>query len=222
MNFYLFLSHQSNTIISVACIFVAMLLIAFAVLLLSYERSKKDSKSRGKDRSESPEIVAGRAAEKRAKAIIQTILHSDDILFSNVELSYDGQKTELDNVVLNRYGITIIEVKYYSGCLIGKENDYEWTKHHFSKGHVIYTKKVKNPLKQVKRQIHILAHYMRYYGIDLWVEGYVMIIGARSPVETDRVLSTVEDIDRAIHTPRRTFLNNETINSVKELFSEYC
>lgn len=166
---------------------------------------------------ETPQRRAGRWGEKTATDIIKTVLRDDDYLYTNIEISFEGKPAELDNVIVNKYGVFIIEVKYYNGTLDGTEDDYEWTKYHITSAGNVYPKSVKNPIKQVKRQIYILAHFLDYYGTKVWVSGYAILIQGNSPVTSDYILSSVEDIDRAIHTPGRQRLNQKTIDSIRKL-----
>ena len=112
----------------------------------------------------SPSDIAGIEGERYARDRIRKILCPDDQLFSNVAVSYDGREAELDNVIVNPFGVFIVEVKNYSGTLAGDADDFEWEKLHMSQGGNIYIKTVKNPIRQVKRQIYILAKYLDYYG----------------------------------------------------------
>ena len=168
---------------------------------------------------EPPHRRAGRRGEQYATMRIQSVLREGDTLFTNISILYDGRPAELDNVIVNKYGVFIIEVKNYSGRLSGLEDDYEWTKVHISGAGNSYYKTVKNPIKQVKREVHILAKYLDYYGVSVWVDGYAMILGASSPVDSEYILSSVSDIDRAIHTPKKRQLNAATVNFVVKLLS---
>lgn len=168
---------------------------------------------------EPPHRAAGRQGEHIAARYISSVLREDDAYYTNVSIAFDGKPTELDNVIVNKFGVFIIEVKNYSGRLSGSEDDYEWTKVHFSDAGNPYYKTVRNPIKQVKREVYILAKYLDYYGVSVWVDGYAMIIGASSPVDSEYVLSSVGDIDHAIHTPGKKRLNSDTIESIKRLLS---
>lgn len=166
-----------------------------------------------------PHEEAGRYGEHVITKRIQTVLKDDDLLFTNINIDYEGKATELDNLIVNKYGVFIIEAKNFSGTLYGEEDDYEWEKIHFSAAGEPYRKTVKNPIKQVKREVYILANYLRYYGVSAWVDGYAMIYGADSPVDSDYMLYTPADIDRAIHTPKKQRLNAKTVESIKNLLS---
>lgn len=80
-----------------------------------------------------------------------------------------------------------------------------------------FEKNVKNPIKQVKRQIYILAKYLDYYGSRVWVDGYVLLIHGNSPVQSGYVLSSIQDIDRAIHTPGRNCLSKQQTEAISNL-----
>ncbi len=178
------------------------------------------SGSGGNTTAEPPHRIAGRQGERVATRYIESILREGDTLFTNVSVSYDGRSAELDNVIVNKYGVFIIEVKNYSGRLSGSEDDYEWTKVHISKAGNRYVKSVKNPIKQVKREVYILAKFLDYHGASVWVEGYAMIIDAASPTESKFILSSLADIDRAVHTSEKRRLNSSTVDAVKKLLSQ--
>lgn len=168
---------------------------------------------------EAPERRAGRRGEKIAANLIRTVLREEDRLFTNVEVSFNGKTTELDNVIVNKYGAFIIEVKNYNGTLLGGENDFEWEKYHTTDAGNTYVKTVKNPIRQVKRQIYILVHYLDRCGIQVWVSGYALLLCANSPVESEYILESVEEIDRAIHTPGRNRLSRKTVEAIAERLS---
>lgn len=166
---------------------------------------------------ETPGVRAGKRGEKEATGIIKQVLQEDDILLTNVCVKYKEKATELDNVIINRRGVFIIEVKNYSGTLTGKEDDYEWTKYKVSRGGNIYEKQVRNPIKQVRRQVYILARFLKYSGIRVWVEGYVLLLNNNSPVHNDMVLESFEGIDQALHGRTHNSLNSGAVAAIKEL-----
>ena len=138
----------------------------------------------------------------------------------NVPIIVDGRRTELDLVVVNSCGVFIIEVKSYAGRLIGGENDHEWVKFKTTEAGNTYEKRVKNPIRQVRRQVYLLARYLDYYGVRTWVKGYVILLHGSSPVESDALLNSSADIDRAIHSRGRSVLDAKTIERISSLLSE--
>ena len=203
--------------------------ILLVVVLVKYSLSDDGSKPYGPGGGTKPGFwewvftpeykrVGIRGEEATARAI-KSVLREGDRLFTNVKIEYDSKPAELDNVVVNKYGIFIIEVKNYTGRIVGDENDYEWQKFKTTVAGNTYEKSVKNPIKQVKRQIYILAHYLEYYGSRVWVKGYAILLHGNSPVVSSYLLNSIADIDRAIHTRDRTILNDATIEKISELLS---
>lgn len=162
---------------------------------------------------------AGRQGEALAAQIIRSALHEGDRLFTNVSIEYDGRPAELDNVIVNRYGVFIIEVKNYKGNIIGNEDDYEWRKYKTTSAGNTYEKTVKNPIRQVKRQTYILAHYLEENGARVWIRGYAMLLYGNSPVESEYVLNGREEAERALHTKDRDILDSDTVGRIAAILS---
>jgi hypothetical protein len=64
-------------------------------------------------------------------------------VFNNVILSASHGTTQVDHIIVSRYGIFVIETKNTDGWIYGKSSDDYWTK-------VFFKKKIKfqNPLRQ--------------------------------------------------------------------------
>lgn len=162
----------------------------------------------------------GIRGEIKASNAILSVMRPDDRLFTNVSINYDGRPAELDNVIVNKYGVFVIEVKNYAGVIYGNEDDFEWQKHKTTDAGNTYVKTVRNPIKQVKRQCYLLARYLEYYGTKVWVNGYAILIQGNSPVVSDYILNNIYDVDRVIHTPGRKMLSPKTIDDISRLLSE--
>ena len=226
-------------IIGIICAIVLIIAVVLGLILVARsidsgggERSEKPKKQekpkkpREKEKSGfwewifTPEYKReGIRGEIAASKIIQSVLKDGDRLFTNVNIEYDGKPAELDDVVVNKYGVFIIEVKNYTGYIVGGAEDYEWKKYKTTDGGNTYEKTVKNPIKQVKRQVHILARYLEYYGVKVWVRGYAILLHGNSPVKSEYILTGVDEISRAIHTVDRRMLNNNTVEEISKLIS---
>ncbi len=162
---------------------------------------------------------AGTRGEIVAAKAIETILRDGDHLLTNVSIEYEGKPAELDLVIVNRYGVFIFEVKNYNGVLIGGENDYEWIKNKTTHAGNVYERTVKNPIKQVKRQIFILSHYLDWFGMRTWGKGYAILLQGNSPVQSEYVITSVAEVDRVIHTFDRRALAPDKVESITRLLS---
>lgn len=64
-------------------------------------------------------------------------------LLNNITLKLEKGTTQVDHILVSKFGVFVIETKHYSGWIFGDENSKEWTQ-------VIYKKKFRfqNPLRQ--------------------------------------------------------------------------
>ena len=164
---------------------------------------------------------AGRQGEELSREYIKSVFIEGDILLNNIEIEYEGKTCECDNIVVNKYGVFIIETKNWVGELSGDIDDYEWTKTKVTDADNVYETTVDNPIKQVNRQVYIVSKYLKENGINVWVDGYVIILNNNQVIHK-QVLNSIEDIDKAIHTKSTqnhngisTKKQNEIINILK-------
>lgn len=205
---------------------VLAILTAIIVLIIDARRHKNEHPGLFEPEdwcsgpSELEYLQAGRRGERAAADAIRSVLREGDFLLTNVQISFDGRPAELDNVIVNTRGVFIIEVKNYKGLLQGNEEDYEWDKYKDDGYGNTFQKRVKNPIKQVKRQIFLLAQHLKYYGFNVWVEGYALLIQGNSPVKSPFVLEIPADIDRVIHTANRNHLTKHEVEEIVKLLDE--
>ena len=183
-------------------VIIFFVIILFIFLLLSL--------SNGEDQKR----IAGKEGELQAKKILNHYLNENDLLLNNVNISIHGRNTELDYVVINNNGIFIFEVKNFSGKLVGNEDDQYWNKYKISRGNKEYIKEIRNPIKQLKREIYLLKEYLKYYGVDLWIEGYVLFVNMNSPVENEYTVNDKSEIDDILHLRRNQVLTKNQIEKI--------
>jgi len=184
----------------IVIIFFVIILFIFLLLSLSSDEDQKR--------------IAGKEGELQAKKILNQYLNENDLLLNNVNISIHGRNTELDYVVINNNGIFIFEVKNFSGKLVGNEDDQYWNKYKISRGNKEYIKEIRNPIKQLKREIYLLKEYLKYYGVDLWIEGYVLFVNMNSPVESEYTVNDKSEIDDILHLRRNQVLTKNQIEKI--------
>lgn len=183
-------------------VIIFFIIILFIFLFLSL--------SNGEDQKR----IAGKEGELQAKKILNHYLNENDLLLNNVNISIHGRNTELDYVVINNNGVFIFEVKNFSGKLVGNEDDQYWNKYKISSGNKEYIKEIRNPIKQLKREIYLLKEYLKYYGVDLWIEGYVLFVNMNSPVESEYTVNDKSEIDDILHLRRNQVLTKNQIEKI--------
>lgn len=186
-------------------VIIFFVIILFIILLLSL--------SNGEDQKR----IAGKEGELQAKKLLNHYLNENDLLLNNVNISIHGRNTELDYVVINNNGVFIFEVKNFSGKLVGNEDDQYWNKYKISRGDKEYIKEIRNPIKQLKREIYLLKEYLKYYGVDLWIEGYVLFVNMNSPVESEYTVNDKSEIDDILHLRRNQVLTKNQIEKIMSI-----
>ncbi|MBE5891466.1 MAG: NERD domain-containing protein [Lachnospiraceae bacterium] len=201
---------QAYSILSIIIMimFVVIVVGAFAAVIYGIIQAlKRDSEELRRPRGkrirpfafETEQRRAGARGERAAAMLVSEILRPEDHLLRNVQLVVDEHPVECDLVVVNPKGVFIIEVKNLQGTLVGEEEDEEWVQQNLTAGGRFYVKTFRNPIKQMKRQVHWLATYLRKHAVNIWVEGYVFFVQMNSPIHSADILETQQDIDNAIH-----------------------
>jgi hypothetical protein len=97
------------------------------------------------------------------------------IVFNNLEVpTENGGKRELDQVVLGRNGLFVVEVKNLRGEITGSDSDRNWQQVKRSQAGHAYTTTVRNPVSQVRSAAGVLHGYLASCGIDIRVQGIVV------------------------------------------------
>lgn len=169
-----------------------IIIIFITIIYIIVSRGAYFSSEFGKKR-------AGEIGEDIAFDYINQVLTLEDYIFRNVVIEYDGKKCECDYIIVNKYGIFIIEIKNCNGKLSGKLDDYNWTKTKITDAGNEYVSTVYNPIKQVNRQVYILAKFLKDSDFNIWIKGYFIILNDYSVI-SEQALYSKEDIARAIHT----------------------
>ncbi len=87
-------------------------------------------------------VIKGYMGEKTINSILNRQLRDCKIL-KNIIIKNDAGSSQIDHIVISKFGVFVLETKNYKGWIYGKERDKKWTQN-------IYGKKVyfQNPLHQ--------------------------------------------------------------------------
>lgn len=140
---------------------VILLLLVFFIFVLFLRTTSRINKAPKKRRKKttysSYAKVLGEIGEESVASILKT-LPKDYVVFNDVYLEIKGKSTQIDHVVISRYGVFIIETKNYTGWIFGNDTSEYWTQ-------TIYENKyqLRNPLKQNYAHLKTLQSI---FGID--------------------------------------------------------
>jgi restriction system protein len=97
----------------------------------------------------------GWLGEHRLNRQLQRLPREQYHLIANLTLPTVDGSTQIDHVLVSRYGIFVIETKNYSGWIFGKASDRVWTQQLYRRRHGF-----QNPLRQNYKHTRTLAELL--------------------------------------------------------------
>jgi hypothetical protein len=134
--------------------------------------------------------------------------------FDSTILPSSNGTTQIDHILISKFGIFLIETKNTSGWIFGSEKDIKWTQVLF--GHKY---KFQNPLRQTYRQRRILAEFL---SISESLIHPVIYFNGECKIKTPLPLNVItSNLTNYIKGFTETKLSKEEISRVKILMENY-
>lgn len=144
------------------------------------------------------QTIKGDMGEVQVNQVLSELNVQDYHFLSNIIIKKpDGSSSQIDHLIVSKYGVFVIETKNYSGVIIGNENDYKWLQ--------IFNKFKKfrfyNPIIQNNGHIEALKQILPNY-IDSIYHSIIVFTGdanidnlyIKTPVvPIERLLQTIHD-----------------------------
>ncbi|NRP10366.1 MULTISPECIES: NERD domain-containing protein [unclassified Marinobacterium] len=107
----------------------------------------------------SPSVIGARG-EKKVATKNRKWLNSDVYQsFDDLVVPTDEGTTQIDHVILSKFGIFVLETKHYQGWIFGNANQPYWTQKIYKK-----SSKFQNPLRQNYKHVKALSEYLGVSG----------------------------------------------------------
>ena len=94
--------------------------------------------------------LSGHIGEMKVSFFL-SFLPSKYIVLNDILLQNGNKSSQIDHIVVSRYGVFVIETKNYSGWIYGSEKSRQWTQNIYGEKHSFF-----NPVLQNKGHIHTL------------------------------------------------------------------
>ena len=107
--------------------------------------------------------IKGRFGENKVSNILKR-LSDEYFVINDLLLKTSRGTTQIDHVVISKYGIFVIETKNYTGWIYGGENAENWTKNVYGNKYSF-----RNPLKQNYAHIKALMEILGISSFDVFV-----------------------------------------------------
>jgi hypothetical protein len=110
--------------------------------------------------------------EKLVERTIQSHFKAPDYhLFNHITLKHKGGTTQIDHVLVSRFGVFVIETKDYSGWIFGDAKHTSWTQITFNAKY-----KFQNPIHQNLRHLEAIQEQLDFLHIST-IQSLVVFVG---------------------------------------------
>lgn len=122
----------------------------------------------------SPTVIGAEGERRVSSALSRKLAKDDYVLLEDLILPTTQGTTQIDHIVLSRYGIFVIETKNMSGWIFGEKEQVRWTQ--VMRGH---KSQFQNPLRQNYQHVKVVQDLL---GIRLdQLENVVVFVGSAKP-----------------------------------------
>lgn len=142
------------------------------------------------------------------KEIMSNFSSKSWYLFNNVTLKTENGTTQIDHILVSKYGVFVIETKHFKGWIFGDNKSKKWTQVIFG-----YKYKFQNPLHQNYKHVKVVQSALDFLPSEQ-VIGLVVFTGDALFKTTQP--SNVHSLDSLISQLKS--LNNEVISDNKVQF----
>lgn len=120
-------------------LFLLPFLFLILVFILAYFRS----------------AIRGRQGEASVARRLKSLPQTEYTVFNDLLVKNNGYSSQIDHVVVSRYGVFVIETKNYNGWIYGGEHSEHWTQNIWGNKYRFY-----NPILQNQGHIKALKYHL--------------------------------------------------------------
>ncbi len=144
-------------------------------------------------------------------------LDSNYNILGNIVLKTHNGTTQIDQIIISKFGIFVIEIKNYKGWIFGNENSSQWTQALISGKY-----RFQNPLRQNYKHIKTLQNLLQYP--DNFFKSLI-VFSAESEFKTPLPINVVncgEDFIYLIESHQTILLSDDEVKSIIQIIEKHC
>lgn len=154
----------------------------------------------------------GIEGENRVSASLNQLPNEYEV-FDNIPICSGNRRSEIDSLVISKYGIWIVEVKNHRGVIYGEANSQTWVQ--YKEPHSC---QMKNALQQANRQMSILKEMLKEKGLDTYIRVAVALPSAdRVEVDSNQIYTDLGILNQDIQSYSKVCLSKNKIKQIKDL-----
>lgn len=162
-------------------------------------------------------LKAGLSGEQILRDKLRNILSSNYKVIYNYPTPYG----DIDALVVGPAGVFVLEVKHHKGYITVDQNG--WRRQKVGQGGTVYDAPIGNPEKQAKRNTWFISNILRQYGINIWVDYYVIFTNPEVKLNIKKEggkIIYIEELDKFFgDSTKVTKLNDREVDRILEVLN---
>lgn len=138
--------------------------------------------------------IKGWIGEKAVSDILAKLPNDQYKIINNLMIKTENGSTQIDHIVVSKYGIFVIETKNYKGWITGGEYSDNWTKNMYGKKYQFF-----NPLRQNFGHVKNLSKITNM-SIDKFIPIVAFSSRSELKVQTEKPLIYISQVKKIIET----------------------
>ena len=196
---------------------IVIFIILYFLLLIVFlkKRSKKDNLTQ-QSTDESFLHKQGEQGENRINYLINKYcLEYHHIISNGLFYDWNENSHEIDQILINKYGVFVIETKNWHGSLIGRDYDDEWL---YIQNNL--AEKRRAPVKQNEIHVQVIEEILNN---DIPIKNIVVFINTNLEKVTSNYVYDEVSLIETINQPIKKYysLSKEEIDEIYELLESY-
>lgn len=163
-------------------------------------------------------LQSGLEGEKKVTSLLKH-LPEEFTVINNLQIrDGDNRQSEIDSLIIGNGHLYIVEVKNHKGHISGDASNQTWNQDVQSRAGNVYSRSLKNPVKQSTRQMYILKDMLNQKGLNPFIKQVVVFANesAQLNVRNSRIpilnaTEIISYIQNDVHNTNRRVRNEEQI-----------
>lgn len=198
-------------------IFLGILILLFILNLFSSVSNGRKQETWDEQDYDYVSNRKGRIGEAYIHDVLEQLPEEYNVLEDVILKKQDGTTTQIDHLVISKYGLFAIETKNYSGDIYGYENQKEWTQI------IGYSSKTKfyNPIKQSNSHVYEIRKQLSDWQY-LKIIPIVVFVGSAdlSNVQADSHVIYGNDLLSTIYGYKTIYLSDHDVENITNKINE--
>lgn len=195
--------------------FIPIIVIALIILISGFMATKPKKSKDSTPKQFLKFLIAltggkGTMGEYRITSIIADLREDDYNCVNDIMIENGNRTAQIDHIIVSKYGVFVIETKFYKGIITGTESGEKWTKNVYGNKY-----RFRNPLKQNYGHVKSLQKLLDIPE-KCFIPVVVFVGNANLRVKTTSVVLKAGQLNSYIKTFKSPVLTSNQVSKIIE------